>query len=311
MSVTDDAGLPIHPAHGEKGAALRVLASGSAGNCSVIVLIDATVRRIILVDLGLSPRRTFALLAQMGLGPHQLDHALVTHFDQDHFHPGWATRLPAHARLHVHQSHATRAYARGCVPSLIRHFDGPVELEPGVRMSPILLSHDDEGVAAFRFDLRSDAGEGALGFATDLGHAPPALLNHFQGVDVLAIESNYCPRMQKASDRPDFLKDRIMGGRGHLSNQQSAKVVHTLAEDGTLQHVVLLHLSRQCNDPGVALEPHAGADYAVTIADQHRPTRWITLAPIPRPAASPPRITTRPAATLWDAMTSTSTAPAR
>ncbi len=68
---------------------LCILASGSAGNCSVLTYGSGLTTRAFLIDAGLSPRRTRTLLADLGLRFDQLDHILVTHFDRDHFHLGW------------------------------------------------------------------------------------------------------------------------------------------------------------------------------------------------------------------------------
>ena len=97
----------------------------------------------------------------------------------------------------------------------------------------------------------------------------------FRHVDVLAIESNYCPVMQENSDRPEFLKRRIMDGSGHLSNQQSAAAVRAIAPK---KHVVLLHLSRQCNTPELAAMGHAGAPYELTVAHHEVPTGLVRVA---------------------------------
>jgi hypothetical protein len=70
------------------------------------------------------------------------------------------------------------------------------------------------------------------------------------------------------------LKRRIMGGHGHLSNAQALDAVEAI---GPGQHVVLLHLSRDCNDPELVAGLHEGSDYALTIASQDRPTRWVRL----------------------------------
>ena len=112
---------------------------------------------------------------------------------------------------------------------------------------------------------------GDVGFATDLGRVTAELLGHFRGVSLLAIESNYCPRMQAESARPEFLKRRITGGSGHLSNQQCAEVAGAVGPG----HAVLLHLSRECNTPELALEGHAGRGYGVTVSSQSSPTGWI------------------------------------
>ncbi|MEY2716643.1 MAG: putative metallo-hydrolase YycJ, partial [Planctomycetota bacterium] len=90
---------------------------------------------------------------------------------------------------------------------------------------------------------------GVLGLATDLGRASGALIEAMRGVDILAIESNYDRDMQLASDRPAFLKDRIMGGKGHLSNEECIEAVRAIAWPRGPEHVVLLHLSRDCNCP--------------------------------------------------------------
>ena len=88
-----------------------------------------------------------------------------------------------------------------------------------------------------------------MGWATDLGHVPEHLLDEFVDLDAVAFESNYDAGRQLDSDRPDFLKERIMGGRGHLSNVQSLEALRTIAKRSRLQHIALLHLSRECNSP--------------------------------------------------------------
>jgi phosphoribosyl 1,2-cyclic phosphodiesterase len=149
------------------------------------------------------------------------------------------------------------------------------EFEPvaGVRARAALLSHDTLGVAAFRFEVRATGR--SLGYATDVGTASRDLIEHLAGVDVLAIESNYCPRMQAASNRPEFLKRRIMGGSGHLSNQESAEAVARIGPGG---EVVLLHLSRQCNTPELAAAAHRTHGRPVTISKPDEPTGWIGVS---------------------------------
>src|SRR5207237_1874511 len=128
-------------------------------------------------------------------------------------------------------------------------------------------------VSACPFEFAGDNGDAAaLGFVTDLGHMPGTLIDHLRAVDVLAIESNYCPRLQQSSGRPWFLKRRITGGRGHLSNEQCAAAV---SEIRPRSHVVLLHLSRECNHPSLAAGAHDGAPYALTLSHHERPTPWV------------------------------------
>lgn len=251
-------------------ASLCVLASSSGGNCSVLSVRSGGGRRAYLIDLGLSPRRTRSLLAGLGLDPDEIEGMVFTHLDHDHMNPAWVGAMPAQWRQHLHKRHIGRAGRLGMLTQKTEVFDQPFTLgELGVE--PLLLSHDDLGSAAFRFWC---AGR-SLGFATDLGSPDERLAEHLRGVDVLAIESNYCPKMQASSSRPEFLKRRIMGGSGHLSNSQSAGLVRRIEPR---EHVVLLHLSRQCNHPALAAAAHAGASYRLTIADHATPTPWVPVA---------------------------------
>jgi phosphoribosyl 1,2-cyclic phosphodiesterase len=266
------------------GPAISILASGSSGNCTALVLENCGRRRVCLIDAGLSPRRTDTVLRSMGLSLVELDSIILTHLDHDHYHAGWASGLPDGASIFLHRGHAVRGRREGRIPGGHRTFDGSFELCAGVEVRACMAAHDDDGVASFRFEF---AGNGSsLGFATDLGRVTPPIVEHLRGVDVLAIESNYCPRLQQSSARPGFLKRRIMGGAGHLSNEQALRAVE---EIHPRSHVVFLHLSRECNRPEIITQMHAGSDYAFTIASPDAPTRWVRVHP---PVGLPPIIRT-------------------
>ncbi len=268
--------------------ALRVLASGSGGNCSIL----QSPHTKILIDAGLSPRRTRGLLADNGLALEDLDAILLTHLDGDHFHKGWAKGLPPGLPVFVHETHAPHARDRGLPRAACETFDDAIELSPDYSIFATLSAHDALGTSAFRFDFTTGA---SLGFATDLGSLTDELTTHLDGVDVLAIESNYCPIMQADSDRPAFLKARVMGGSGHLSNQECARLID---EVRPRNRVVLLHLSRQCNDPALVARMHARKPYALTLAHQTEPTAWIDIttevARLSGPCVNPARRTGPP-----------------
>jgi phosphoribosyl 1,2-cyclic phosphodiesterase len=268
-------------------ARLRVLASGSSGNCSVVALPGRARRRVCLVDGGLSPRRTLDLLSRSGISPEEVACVVLTHLDHDHWHSGWTSRWPRGWHLWLSRGHAAFARRRRLVPmDAVREFDrDPFEPADGVAVTPVEASHDQLGVSSFRFDLGTRDVRGSLGFATDLGRVPESFIECVRGVGVLAIESNYCPTMQMASGRPWHLKQRIMGGQGHLSNEQCLHAITTIEPR---DHVVLLHLSRECNDPSLVASMHAGSDYALTITDQELPSRWVDIAGgAPRTAEAP------------------------
>ncbi|MEQ8769854.1 MAG: MBL fold metallo-hydrolase [Phycisphaerales bacterium] len=272
------------------GFALRVLASGSRGNCSVLVS-GGSPRRVTLIDAGLSPSRTRRHLADVGILPHEVDDIVFTHLDSDHCHPGWVSALRGrlwHARVRLLHRHRGRAERMGMLTSPTELFDEDGFELGATRAHPVVMAHDSLGVAAFRFALDSDAGVAELGFATDVGRVTSGLIEHMRGVGVLAIESNYCPQLQQSSGRPAFLKRRIMGGSGHLSNQECADAV---ARIEPREHVVFLHLSQECNRPALVSAEHAGGDVAFTISDQHRPTRWVPIPALPPVARTAPVVT--------------------
>ena len=111
-----------------------------------------------------------------------------------------------------------------------------------------------------------------------------ALVDCFEGVDLLAIESNYDPAMQRGSGRPWFLVQRIMGGRGHLSNDQALDAVKRIVSRTQTNHaklpahVVLLHRSRECNCPTLLRDlfsRDARLAPRLVLTEQYERTDWL------------------------------------
>lgn len=273
---------------------LCVLSSSSSGNCSLLSVRRGLETTTILLDAGLSPRRTRRHLAEIGHPVPNIDHIILTHLDRDHWYEGWVNGRDEGTTIHVHRRHAGLATRLGVTSGRTLLFSEAFEVVAGVVVHPILVAHDSLGTAAFRFEFPASAR--SLGYATDTGRPSQELCDHLQGVDVLAIESNYCPVMQLASNRSEHLKQRIMGGKGHLSNEESARAV---ARISPREAVVLLHLSRQCNRPDRALEVHARPGPRVVVSFHDRPAEWIRVVD-PALHHAPPEVKTpRPAATLF------------
>lgn len=266
---------------------MSVLASGSSGNCSVLAWESGGRRAAALIDLGLSPRRTRASLASLGLSLDEISFVLLTHLDSDHFHSGWTRKGLVPGSLWMHRRHVGRASREGIATLRTEVFDEGFRVS-GLHASAHLVSHDELGVSTFRIGF--DGHPGQLGFATDVGRVTPGLIEHLRRVDVLAIESNYCPRLELASDRPEFLKRRIMGGSGHLSNEESASAARAI---GPREHLVLLHLSRECNSPLIALGHHEGIGCPVTVSTHCEPTMPIRIGVTESARMPQPRVETR------------------
>lgn len=225
-----------------------VLGSGSGGNCTVLAPRGPGRRRCVLIDCGLSVRATASRLGAAGFSIDDVTDVVLTHLDHDHVARSWVRRVRREGvNVHVHHHHRNRAVRLGLTGHTMRLYREPFRLGDNVEVEPVMLAHDDLGTVGFVIE---HAGV-RLGFATDLGRVPRTLLDRFVDLDALAIESNYDRAMEVASPRPARLKRRIMGGRGHLSNDESLAAVVRIAERSRLTHVVPLHLSRQCNHPSL------------------------------------------------------------
>jgi phosphoribosyl 1,2-cyclic phosphodiesterase len=278
--------------------AFSVLGSGSAGNSTLVALNGhaAASPRFILIDAGLTPRATRQRLAQLGVRIDQITDIIFTHLDQDHYRRTWQRPAAAHGiTLHIHAAHRSRARVEGLERARVRWFEREVHFDGDTRIESAPFDHDRDGTVGYVIEHPA-AGGARLGYATDLGRVPPWLCDWFRDVDGLALESNYDPQMQLESRRPWMLKRRIMGGRGHLSNEQAMEAVLRIASCAQLSHVALLHLSRQCNCPKLVKRLYAErAPHLIdvlTVTSQFYPTPLLAIDP-PRLRGEPKQ---RPAA---------------
>lgn len=273
-----------------------VLGSGSGGNATVLRLGEIT----LLIDAGFGPRTTDKRLAQAGLSLNRLDAVCLTHLDQDHFRKTWpGTLLKRGIPIYVHAWHFADLMrlpggAELRDAGLAHAFQSDsFEPVPGMLTSTVRLQHDRQGTIGFRFDTHA----GSVGYATDLGHAPAHLIQHMAGIDLLCIECNYDEHMTRISPRPSWVNRRNMSDSGHLSNEQSFEAVRAIADlspAGNPRHVVLLHRSSQCNHPmKVRRVFERDPDLAgrITLTEQRRRTRWLTVKPIDSAARSQLRLT--------------------
>ncbi|MDA1008226.1 MAG: MBL fold metallo-hydrolase [Planctomycetota bacterium] len=243
-----------------------VLGSGSRGNTAVVSFGSAT-SKCVLLDAGLTPtqvRKRMVLACPPGLVVGAI---LLTHLDSDHWNVGWKAQLARSPVPVLLRKELANAAINAGVPDHCLHIIGErFRLGDLVTVDAITVPHDELGSTAFVLESPM----GRIGYVTDLGRVPQSMHERFVDLDLLAIESNYDPQMQRASLRPQFLKDRIMGGRGHLSNDQAAEAAVIIAQQSTLQHLVLLHLSRDCNTAALAM--------AAIQAQSSTMAEWTTVA---------------------------------
>ena len=227
-----------------------VLASGSKGN-SIWVETDAGA---VIIDSGISGKELLRRMNQAKLDPARLTAIIVTHEHRDHVSGvGVAARK---WRLPVYINPDTLKEARPLLAKLhVRTFKTGHDFEINdMVIHPFSVSHDAADTVGFTFDHNGSR----LGLATDLGQATKLVTQHLSGCQGLILEANHDFTMLMEGPYPPFLKQRVRGRTGHLSNDDSAELLARVAHS-RLKHVVLAHLSETNNLPALAMEKAGSA----------------------------------------------------
>ena len=232
---------------------LHVLASGSKGNASVVEGPAGSV----LIDDGLSRRELLRRADELGVDMDRICCVVITHEHADHvsgltvFCNKYEGRLVATAG-----TAGGRKYLAQLPFELVGDAD---EFEAGgMRVHTFPTSHDVADPFGLRFDCGAGEDADSLGFCTDTGTLGDRALELLSGVRVLALESNHDARMLATGPYPGFLKQRVAGDHGHLSNDQAAAALRELVGPDT-ETVVAMHLSEENNRPSVAVRTLAAA----------------------------------------------------
>lgn len=226
------------------------IASGSSGNC-VYVGSDTT---HLLIDAGISGRRVEAGVKELGLKMNEIDGIFVTHEHADHINglgviarkygiPIYATKGTIEAIKH--------SSAVGVIEEDLFQTIRPDEkyIVKDMALYPIHTSHDAADPVAYRVSH----GTQSAGIITDLGCYTDYTVECLRKLDILYLEANHDVHMLQAGPYPYYLKQRILGERGHLSNETAGKLLTRLLHDD-MQAIVLGHLSKENNLPELAYE---------------------------------------------------------
>jgi phosphoribosyl 1,2-cyclic phosphodiesterase len=225
-----------------------MLGSGSSGNA---LLVECDDERI-LIDCGFGTRTIKQRLAVAGVDPRTISACLVTHEHADHV--SGVARAAAKWQWPIFATAGTATSAELLdVPVTTV---SPREQIRLVRMTIDVVPTPHDATESVGFVVTSNSTGARAAVFTDIGHVTSAVRKACADVNVLVIESNHDDEMLRWSSYPPFLQRRIAGRVGHLSNPHAAELIGESVGPG-LQHVVLAHLSQECNTPRRAIDTTA------------------------------------------------------
>ena len=258
------------------------IASGSSGNC-IYVGSDTT---HLLVDAGISCKRIEEGLKTLELTGRELDGILVTHEHSDHI--GGISVLCKKYHVPVYATAGTleaiRKGKNSPDPDLFREISADSKFTvKDLTVAPMKVSHDAAQPVAYRFGY----GGKRVAVCTDLGIYNDYTVECLRGMDALLIEANHDVKMLQVGPYPYYLKQRILGNCGHLSNENAGRLLNRILCDKT-RAVVLGHLSKENNLPELAYEavrmeitmgdcPYKGSDFEITVAERSQPSAPIII----------------------------------
>ncbi|WP_132249996.1 MBL fold metallo-hydrolase [Natranaerovirga pectinivora] len=238
------------------------IASGSSGNCIYVGSDNAN----IIIDAGISGKKIETGLNSIGLKTSEIDGIFITHEHSDHVKgigvlarrygiPIYATKNTSDAILN--------ASALGKIPEgLVHIIESNVDLKiKDLTIHPYNTPHDAADPVCYTIKNHNKK----IGIATDLGNYNDYIIEKLRDSNMLFIEANHDVKMLQVGSYPYFLKQRILGEHGHLSNEMSGQLISKLVNDN-LEQIVLGHLSNENNFEELAfqsvqLEINSHSDY--------------------------------------------------
>lgn len=241
------------------------LNSGSNGNCYYI----GNDREAILVDAGISCKETEKRMRRLGLSMDKVKAIFISHEHTDHIKG--VQVISKKYQLPVYITNDT--LLNGGLTLNEQHvlsFQAYVPVQIGdISVTAFPKFHD----AAEPHSFIVACNEIKIGVFTDIGAPCEHLIKHFQQCHAAFLEANYDEQMLEQGRYPYYLKKRIRGGHGHLSNTQALELFRT-HKPAFMSHLLLSHLSKDNNNPELVLNlfnQHAG-DTKIIVASRHEET---------------------------------------
>lgn len=233
----------------------RSFASGSSGNCYYL----GTLQQGVLIDAGISARAIHKNLKEMGLDFSNICGVLVTHDHADHIRAvgtlGERVHLPIYATHEIHEGIDRNYGVQEKLRTSRRYFEKGETWELfGMRISTFGISHDSTDCLGYCIEYLGQR----FMIATDCGEPNPQMVAALREANHIVIEANHDEQMLLNGPYPTYLKERILSPRGHQSNHICAQLLVDNYHEG-MRNIFLCHLSRENNDPDVAIETIGGS----------------------------------------------------
>ncbi len=218
---------------------IHVLASGSKGNCTVIEY----GKSILLHDVGISARRITQGLKNLGLDIQNLEGIFISHEHADHV-VGLRQMLKQYdVPVYTKEGTWREILRKQDVPSHRIHRITRSSFVVGkLTIEPFSVSHD----AADPLGASYISGDEKATIVTDTGIVTDTILYHLDDSQKLVLEANYDPYLLKVGPYPFYLKERVAGEEGHLSNEHAAQALLMMKRPKFME-VVLAHRSENNN----------------------------------------------------------------
>ncbi len=260
------------------------IASGSSGNCIYV----GSENTHILVDAGISNKRIEQGLNEIGIKGGELDGIVITHEHSDH-----TKGLGVLARKHGVPIYSTKEtldeirnmkYLGEYPDELLKPIHPDVDFMIGdMEVKPFRIDHDAANPVAYRIQCERKS----VAVATDMGHFDQYIIDHLQGLDAILLESNHDVNMLETGPYPYYLKRRILGDHGHLSNENAGRLLNYILHDH-LKRILLGHLSKENNYEELAYETvkleieqgdhgYHSADFSIAVAKRDLMSEIITI----------------------------------
>jgi phosphoribosyl 1,2-cyclic phosphodiesterase len=241
------------------------LNSGSNGNCYYV----GNEREAILVDAGISCRETERRLARLGLSMQKVKAVFISHEHSDHIRGLSVLSKKYDIPVYITTGTLRSGYVN-LDPACIKPFRAGDTVEiGGLTITPFIKHHDAADPHSFIVSCDGIR----VGVFTDLGISCNQLIYYFNQCHAAFLEANYDEQMLDTGNYPIYLKNRIRGGKGHLSNRQALELFKK-HRSPHLSHLLLAHLSQNNNDPQLVSDlfnEHA-LGVKMVVASRHKET---------------------------------------